>query len=155
MCYAHVFSCIHPHTQAADGSKELLSQMVDGILYIAVHLQPLAVQVIWLKKMKCGNTFPTQFSELIVNCNSSINHCTSIVIFMYVTICMFVLTLGAHAQRGLQYLVCPSVCLSVYAYSRSTGYEAAYKRYQQLQGYESMKIKKAIFLKRLRSRNMA
>ena len=23
------------------------------------------------------------------------------------------LTLGTHAQRGLQYLVCPSVCLSV------------------------------------------
>ena len=48
-----------------------------------------------------------------------------------------------------------SVCLSVYAYSRSTGYEAAYERYQQLEGYESMKIKKAIFLKRLRSRDMA
>ena len=47
------------------------------------------------------------------------------------------------------------VCLSVYAYSRSTGYEAAYERYQQLEGYESMKIKKAIFLKRLRSRDMA
>ena len=41
------------------------------------------------------------------------------------------------------------------AYSRSTGYEAAYERYQQLEGYESMKIKKAIFLKRLRSRDMA
>ena len=32
------------------------------------------------------------------------------------------LTLGAHAQRGLQYLVCVSVCLSVYDYSRTTGY---------------------------------
>ena len=57
------------------------------------------------------------------------------------------------------YLVCPSVCLSVclsvYANSRSTGYEAAYERYQQLEGYESMKIEKAIFLKRLRSRDMA
>ena len=50
------------------------------------------------------------------------------------------LTLGAHAQRGLR-----SVCLSVYAYSRSTGYEAAYERYQQLEGYESMKIKKGDF----------
>ena len=51
--------------------------------------------------------------------------------------------------------VCLSVCLSVYAYSHSTGYEAAYERYQQLEGYENMKIKKAIFLKRLRSRDMA
>ena len=32
------------------------------------------------------------------------------------------LTLGAHAQRGLQYLVCVSVCLSVHDYSRTTGY---------------------------------
>ena len=32
------------------------------------------------------------------------------------------LTLGAHAQRGLRYLVCPSVCVSVYLNSRSTGY---------------------------------
>ena len=60
------------------------------------------------------------------------------------------LTLGAHAQRGLRtwsvrLFVCLSVCLSVYAYSRSTGYEAAYERYQQLEGYESMKIKKGDF----------
>ena len=39
-----------------------------------------------------------------------------------------------HAQRGLQYLVCVSVCLCVcvYDYSRTTGYEAVYERYQQL-----------------------
>ena len=37
------------------------------------------------------------------------------------------ITLGTHAQRGLQYLVCPCVCLCVYAYSGTTGYEAAYK----------------------------
>ena len=60
-------------------------------------------------------------------------------------------TLGAHAQRGLQYLV----CLCVYRYSGTTGYEAAYERYQQLQSYEGMNIKKAIFLERLRSRVMA
>ena len=35
------------------------------------------------------------------------------------------LTLGAHAQRGLQYLV----CLSVYDYSRTAGNEAASERY--------------------------
>ena len=29
--------------------------------------------------------------------------------------------------------VCLSVCVSVYDYSRTTGYEAAYERYQQLQ----------------------
>ena len=48
--------------------------------------------------------------------------------------CRCFLTLGAHAQRGLPYLVCVcvSVCLSVYDYSRTTGYEAAYERYQQL-----------------------
>ena len=76
---------------------------------------------------------------------------------------VMLLTLGAHAQRGLQYLVCVSVCLfvclsvclSVDDYSRTTGYEAAYERYQQLQCYKGMKINVAILLKRLRSRDMA
>ena len=68
------------------------------------------------------------------------------------------LTLGAHAQRGLQYLVCVSVlsvCLSVcvYDYSRTTGYEAAYERYKKLQCYKKNNV--AILLKRLRSRDMA
>ena len=66
---------------------------------------------------------------------------------------------GAHAQRGLQtystWSVCLFVCLSVYDYSRTTGYEAAYERYQQLQCYKGMKKKVANLLKRLRSRDMA
>ena len=37
------------------------------------------------------------------------------------------LTLGAHAQQGLQYLVCVSVCLSVHNYSQTTDYGAAYE----------------------------
>ena len=40
-------------------------------------------------------------------------------------------------------------------YSRTTGYEAAYERYQQLQCYKGMKNNVAILLKRLRSRDMA
>ena len=48
-----------------------------------------------------------------------------------------------------------SVCLSVDDYSRTTGYEAAYERYQQLQCYKGMKSNVAILLKRLRSRDMA
>ena len=55
--------------------------------------------------------------------------------------------------------VCPSVCLSVclfvHDYSRTTGYEAAYERYQHLQCHKGTKIKLAILLKRLRSRDMA
>ena len=35
--------------------------------------------------------------------------------------------------------VCLSVCLFVYDYSRTTGYEAAYERYQQLQCYKGKK----------------
>ena len=50
-------------------------------------------------------------------------------------------THGAHAQRGLDY-------------SRTTGYEEAYERYQQLQCYKGMKYNVAILLKRLRSRDM-
>ena len=51
--------------------------------------------------------------------------------------------------------VCLSVCLSVYDYSRTTGYEAAYERYQQLQCYKGKKTNVAISLKRLHSRDMA
>ena len=51
--------------------------------------------------------------------------------------------------------VCLSVCLFVYDYSSTSGYEAAYKRYQQLQCYKSKKNNVAIWLKRLRSRDMA
>ena len=47
------------------------------------------------------------------------------------------------------------VCLSVDDYSRTTGYEAAYERYQQLQCYKGMKTNVAILLKRLHSRDMA
>ena len=47
------------------------------------------------------------------------------------------------------------VCLSVDDYSRTTGYEAAYERYQQLQCYKGMKTNVTILLKRLRSRDMA
>ena len=51
--------------------------------------------------------------------------------------------------------VCLSVCLSVSNYSRTTDYEAAYERYQQLQCYKGKKNNVAILLKRLRSRDMA
>ena len=51
--------------------------------------------------------------------------------------------------------VCLSVCLAVYDYSRTTGYEAAYERYQQLQcyNYKGKKNTVAILLKRLSSRD--
>ena len=50
-----------------------------------------------------------------------------------------------------------SVCLSVFVsdYSRTTGYEAAYERYQQIQCYKGRKTNVAILLKPLRSRDMA
>ena len=51
--------------------------------------------------------------------------------------------------------VCLSVCLFVDDYSRTTGYEAAYERYQQLQCYKGMIYNVAILLKRLRSRDIA
>ena len=59
------------------------------------------------------------------------------------------LTLGAHAQRGLLYLV----VLCVHDYSRTAGNEGASERYQQLQRNKRSNIKKAILLKRRRSRS--
>ena len=51
--------------------------------------------------------------------------------------------------------VCLSVCLFVSNYSRTTGYEAAYERYQQIQCYKGRKNDVAILLEPLRSRDMA
>ena len=59
----------------------------------------------------------------------------------------------ACAARVTLVVLC--VCLSVYDYSRTTGYEAAYERYQQLQCYKGKKNNVAILLKRLCSRDMA
>ena len=42
-------------------------------------------------------------------------------------------------MRSEGYSSCLSVCLFVDDYSRTTGYEAAYERYQQLQCYKGMK----------------
>ena len=61
----------------------------------------------------------------------------------------------ACAARVTVVGLCLSVCLCVDDYSRTTGYEAAYERYQQLQYYKGMKNNVAILLKRLRSRDMA
>ena len=58
----------------------------------------------------------------------------------------------ACAARVTVVVLC--VCLSVSIYSRTTGYEAAYERYQQLQCYKGRKSNVAILLKRLRSRDM-
>ena len=63
------------------------------------------------------------------------------------------LTLGAHAARVT--VVVLRVSVFVYDNSRTTGYEAAYERYQQLQCYKGKKINVPILLKRLRSRDMA
>ena len=58
----------------------------------------------------------------------------------------------ACAARVTVVVLC--VCLFVYDYSRTTGYEAAYERYQQIQCYKGRKNNVAILLKRLRSRDM-
>ena len=52
-------------------------------------------------------------------------------------------------------VLCVSVFVCPREYSRTTGYEAAYERYQQLQCYKGKKKNVAIVLKRLRSRDMA
>ena len=67
------------------------------------------------------------------------------------------LTLGAHAQRGLCSVilsVCLSVCLSVRASYSTTGYEAANEWHQRVVNDEKIDINVAIFPKQLRSRDM-
>ena len=82
----------------------------------------------------------------------------SLYIHVYVHTCMYIINprracAGRVTVVGL--CVCLFVCLSVDGYSRTTGYEAAYERYQQLQCYKGMKTNVVIVLKRLRSRDMA
>ena len=76
--------------------------------------------------------------------------------------CMFTRVLIINPRRAcaarvtvVVLCVCLSVCLFVDDYSRTTGYEAAYEPYQHLQCHKGTKIKIAILLKRLRSRDMA
>ena len=59
-----------------------------------------------------------------------------------------------YSSRSVCLSVRPSVRLFVHDYSRTTGYEAAYERYQHLQCHKGTKIKLAILLKRLRSRDI-
>ena len=81
---------------------------------------------------------------------TSLRVCTSVLTF---------LTLGTHAQRGLQYLVClsvrPSICPSVTTFFATTRNEVAKKRYKPVQCYTGLIFKMAIFQKRLRSGDMA
>ena len=49
----------------------------------------------------------------------------------------------------------PSVCLCVQTKSLTTGYEAAYERYQQLQCHKGLQNNVAILLKPLRVGDMA
>ena len=60
-----------------------------------------------------------------------------------------------NPRRACAARVTVLVCLSVDAYSGTTGYEAANKRNQRLQNHKWVKTKKAIFQKRLRSGDMA
>ena len=62
------------------------------------------------------------------------------------------LTLSTHAQRGLQYLVCVSVCVCVcYHIFCHTSNKPAKKRHQRVQLYTGLILKLAIFVKILRA----
>ena len=73
----------------------------------------------------------------------SLTHVRYVVLHLLSQILMSAsLTLGVRmrSEGNGSRSVCLSVCLSVYDYSRTTGYEAAYERYQQLQCYKVKKI---------------
>ena len=68
-------------------------------------------------------------------------------------LCVIVNPRRACAARVTVLSVSQSVSVSVHDYSRTAGNEAASERYQQLQRNKRSKIKKAILLKRRRSRS--
>ena len=90
-------------------------------------------------------------SSLEVPSQSTLADRTRLVSSLAAVSSYFSLTLGACAAR----VTVVAVCLFVSNCSRTTGYEAAYERYQQIQCYKGRKNNVAILLKRLRSRDMA
>ena len=78
--------------------------------------------------------------------------CTSIMSLLRISV-VITMVLAAAVDNTPSTDVVLCVCLS--NCSRTTGYEAAYERYQQIQCYKGRKINVAILLKRLRSRDMA
>ena len=60
-------------------------------------------------------------------------------------ISMSLLTRGAHAQRGLQYLVCKSVRLSVTTFSATMRNKAAKKQHQRVQCHTGLILKNGDF----------
>ena len=65
------------------------------------------------------------------------------------------LTLGAHAQRGLLYLVRKFFCRSVTTFSATTHNETTKERYQKVQRYTGLILNLAIFIKAISSTVMA
>ena len=75
--------------------------------------------------------------------------------FSYSSCNIRVMIFSLYSSRSVRQCVCVSVCLCVHDYSRTTGYEAAYELYQQLQCYKGKIKNVAILLKPLRSGDMA
>ena len=51
-------------TQVMNSSGiELKSQQVGGMLYLPVHLEPMALGVMWLKKVQCQNRPHRHYSK--------------------------------------------------------------------------------------------
>ena len=68
-------------------------------------------------------------------------------------LCVYVCVI--NPRRACAARVTIIVCLCVWDYSWTTGYEAAYERYQQLQCHKGLKNNVAILLKPLCSGDMA
>jgi len=85
-----------------------------------------------------GNTLSSNSSVLILSAHPAIWRSVSgnSHLFWLWVVCITLLTFGAHAQRGLLYLVCVSVCvcvsLFVSTYSLPTGTKPAHQQYQRL-----------------------
>ena len=115
---------------------------------------PLSCSLSWWILMKEELRHFSRLEMGAVICEYMINTCTCIESHLR----QFINPRRACAARVTVVIlcVCPSVCLSVCLfvclfvsiYSRTTGYEAAYERYQQLQCYKGRKNNVAILLKR-------
>ena len=104
--------------------------------------------------VSCANIIMYNTLIIIIHIKTSNDQCSSLSLMAIINPRLRMRSEG-YSSRSVCLCVCECVCVCVYDYSRTTGYEAAYERYQQLQCYKGRKNNVAILLKRLRSRDMA
>ena len=112
--------------------KDLVDHSAVFIVYLEVHVSTLITQPFFQSTVHVGRHMQfmhawsgNQYSTDLVGWRHVIQHDYLHFLFL---LHFLLLTLGAHAQRGLQYLVCVCVCVC-YSTSHFSRVYSCHKRY--------------------------